>query len=217
MPINISGTNSNQNTTDATASEYDVRYGKTFYGANGKQTGVWSPTVTDFTWDASATPADVMRGKVFYGNSGRLIGSGDLIKKVTITVPAKPSYSTITKEMTNLVRINDGNGVKFNDYAYSSSVSVDEYTGWEFTISNMVEILGMEHSGYFSQLYLHGSESTNYGGLSIGKRNSANTIPYFVDIFNLYSSSWNGCIFRLCPDGYKDPTFAGSQFTVWYV
>lgn len=59
MPINISGSISGQTTTDATATPSDVWSGKSFYGANGKQTGIMQLSAT-------AKESDVLKGKTFY-------------------------------------------------------------------------------------------------------------------------------------------------------
>ncbi len=86
MPVLMRGGGGSKKTKDATALPEDVRSGKTFYGKDGKQTGIWTPKVIDFTGDATAVPSDVMTGKVFYNNNGRQVGSGENFKSVTINL-----------------------------------------------------------------------------------------------------------------------------------
>lgn len=59
---------------DATAEPSNVASGKVFYNNNGRQEGIWTPTVTDFIKDATATPDKVLQGEVFYNNEGRQEG-----------------------------------------------------------------------------------------------------------------------------------------------
>lgn len=60
---------------DATASAGDVRKGKVFYNNDGKQSGVWEPKVTDYTFDSTALVSDVLKGKIFYNKSGKQTGT----------------------------------------------------------------------------------------------------------------------------------------------
>ncbi len=76
MPLLVRGGGGGKNTKDATAVPGDVRSGKTFYGADGKQTGIWTPKVTDYTGDATAIPSDVAKGQIFYNNDGKQVGTG---------------------------------------------------------------------------------------------------------------------------------------------
>lgn len=80
MPVKVYGTGGGKNTKDATAIPSDVRAGKTFYNAEGKQTGIWTPQATDYTGDADALPENVLNGKTFYNADGKQVGT--LVEKV---------------------------------------------------------------------------------------------------------------------------------------
>lgn len=75
MPVKVYGTGGGKNTKDATAAPDDVRAGKTFYNAEGKQTGIWTPQATDYTVDADALPENVLNGKTFYNADGKQVGT----------------------------------------------------------------------------------------------------------------------------------------------
>lgn len=121
MPVLMRGGGGGKKTKDATALPEDVRSGKTFYGKDGKQTGIWTPKVIDFTGDATAAPGDVKKGKIFYNNKGKVTGTLLSLETGVIvinpkdlgssTVPCNLPYS----EDTSLF-INSGEIICAGDY-----------------------------------------------------------------------------------------------------
>lgn len=135
MPLLVRGGGGGKSIKDATAVPWDVRSGKTFYGANGKQTGIWTPKVTDYTGDATAVPANVKKGKIFYNSEGRQVGTLDglpikYIGDITIIggkEPVdyiKPSWSGLAKlyasANTDLARFETLSGGSSEAPSYSS-------------------------------------------------------------------------------------------------
>lgn len=115
MPAIVRGGGGGKNTKDATAVPGDVRSGKTFYGANGKQTGIWTPKVTDYTGDATAVPSDVAKGKVFYNNQGRQVGTGDVFPYMVINF----AKNTVIESISNVkLGITYVSGI--TDFVYNS-------------------------------------------------------------------------------------------------
>ena len=117
MPVKVYGTGGGKNTKDATALPDDVRAGKTFYNADGKQEGIWTPQVTDYTGDADALPENVLLGKTFYNADGKQVGT--LVEKIysdfVFDADAQPSDVVNGKVFYNNEgkQIGDGKLVKY--------------------------------------------------------------------------------------------------------
>ena len=126
MPVLMRGGGGGKKTKDATALPEDVRSGKTFYGKDGKQTGIWTPKVIDFTGDATAVPSDVAKGKVFYNNDGKQVGTLVTYGKEIITL--KKTTLLASTDRRPIVYISDtqviGATNVSDDYvSYSSNVT----------------------------------------------------------------------------------------------
>lgn len=128
MPVLMRVSGGGKKTKDATALPEDVRSGKIFYGKDGKQTGIWTPKVIDFTGDATATPGDVKKGKIFYNNKGKATGTLTSLETGAIfidpkdfsdeTVPCNIPYS----EDTSLF-VTDGEIICAGDYTASQTLA----------------------------------------------------------------------------------------------
>lgn len=199
MPLLVRGGGGGKNTKDATAVPGDVRSGKTFYGANGKQTGIWTPKVTDYTGDATAVPSDVAKGEIFYNGQGRQVGIFDSpfpnIKQINISLKANVDYP-----VSNPIRIDKQGLVAFvcdyNSYTEDGTYLDNRNRIWGFKHLDIGgnKLLGVRFKNYF---ILHsGNERTPLCYIQYESDSDIITYKYDSAVYNQVSHNNFGFCFH---------------------
>ena len=175
MPVLMRGGGGGKKTKDATALPEDVRSGKTFYGKDGKQTGIWTPKVIDFTGDATAVPSDVAKGKVFYNNDGKQVGTCvdlPLIFSQQITIKGGLEKHEEGQFGLNGVKFGIYTYRNFNMYSFASSFGfLSRRHGFlKIPVSNINKILIRDKKGNSIPIYL--KENNTCGSFKLDMNSS---------------------------------------------
>lgn len=189
MPLLVRGGGGGKNTKDATAVPGDVRSGKTFYGANGKQTGIWTPKVTDYTGDATAVPEDVRSGRIFYNNLGRQIGVRDSKDLYYVQMQAEKNTTnngSVSMEIYTLATITvylARHSFNYITEEFNRSYSFNYYS--KQIIQNTNKAVAIEIDGHYLPLldykYIDGDVKNTIIRIQISGSNGGHSYVYIIN------------------------------------